>query len=105
MYAHTGRSASNTDWWNLGNRPADWIIGPGVTANELFFGFIHTNDHNMIYSKEIPTWDDYGRYQFGPPLLVESNAVPFLGSHMLTTALPPQDITNKTDVAYHLATV
>ena len=94
---------ADTDWWFPGNRPADWISAPGVTSNELYFGFVHVQDPLVLYSWEIPTWDDYGMSQFGVPLLVESNAIPFQGSHMLTTDLPTQN--NQTGQAYHGATV
>ena len=65
-----------------------------------FFGFVNLQDPLILYSEEFPTWHAYGRGQFGGPLLVESNNVPFLGSHELTTDLPPEDRTN-----YHGATV
>ncbi|HLH52427.1 MAG TPA: hypothetical protein VKY92_02330 [Verrucomicrobiae bacterium] len=94
---------ADTDWWFPGNRPADWIYQAGVTSNELFFGFIHVQDPLVLYSYEIPTWAAYEMNAFGPALLVESNAPPFLGSHMLTTDLPTQN--NQTGQAYHGATV
>jgi hypothetical protein len=51
---------------------------------------VHVQDPLIPYAEEIPTWNDYGLAQFGGPLLVESNRAPYLGSHMLTTDLPPQ---------------
>jgi hypothetical protein len=94
---------SDTDWWTpngqFPGQPADWISAPGITADEYYFGFVHVQDPLIPYAEEIPTWNDYGLAQFGGPLLVESNSAPFLGSHMLTTDLPPLDGN------YHGATV
>ncbi len=85
---------SDTDWWTpngqLPGRPANWIISPGVTGAEFYFGFVHVQDPLILYAEEIPTWNAYGLAPFGGPLLVESNTAPYLGSHMLTTDLPPQ---------------
>lgn len=50
---------------------------------------MHVQDPLIPYAEEIPTWNGYGLAQFGGPLLVESNAAPFLGSHMLTTDVAP----------------
>lgn len=97
----------DTDWWTpngkLPGQPANWIAAPGVTAPEYYFGFVHVQDGLISYAEEIPTWDDYGLASFGGPVLVESNASPYAGSHMLTTDLPPQDGTTGLD--YHNATV
>ncbi len=86
---------SDTDWWTpngqLPGQPADWISSPGVTPDQFYFGFVHVQDSLIPYAEEIPTWEDYGLAQFGGPLLVESNAVPYWGSHMLTTDLTPQN--------------
>jgi hypothetical protein len=94
---------SDTDWWTpngqLPGQPANWIFSTGVTPDEFYFGFVHVQDPLILYSEEIPTWNAYGLAQFGGPLLVESNQVPFLGSHQMTTDLPPLDGN------YHGATV
>jgi hypothetical protein len=94
---------SDTDWWTpngqFPGQPANWISTPGVTAAEYYFGFVHVQDPLIPYLEEIPTWNGYGLAQFGGPLLVESNAAPYLGSHMLTTGVAP------TDGNYHGATV
>ncbi|HEV2691523.1 MAG TPA: hypothetical protein VG347_01365, partial [Verrucomicrobiae bacterium] len=94
---------SDTDWWTpdgqLPGQPASWISTPGVTAAEYYFGFVHVQDPLIPYIEEIPTWNGYGLAQFGGPLLVESNAAPFFGSHMLTTDVAPFDGN------YHGATV
>jgi hypothetical protein len=94
---------SDTDWWTpngqLPGQPADWISNTGVTRDEFYFGFVHVQDPLILYIEEIPTWNAYGLGQFGGPLLVESNAAPFQGSHELTTDLPPLDGN------YHGATV
>jgi hypothetical protein len=93
---------SDTDWWAPGNRPADWIFAPGFTPEDLYFGFVHRQDPLVLYSSyEIPTWDAFGMNVFGGPLLVESNAPPYFGSHMLTTDLPTQN--NQIGLAYHNA--
>jgi pimeloyl-ACP methyl ester carboxylesterase len=98
---------SDTDWWTpngqLPGQPADWISSPGVTGDEFYFGFVHVQDPLILYPEEIQTWDDYGLAQFGGPLLVESNSAPYLGSHMLTTDLPPQPSSSGPN--YHGATV
>ena len=95
---------ADTDWWTpngqLPGQPADWITSPGVTAPEYFFGFVHTNDPLILYPEELATWTGYGLDQFAPPVLVESNSAPYLGSHEFTTGLTPQDGTN-----FHGATV
>ena len=95
---------SDTDWWTpngqLPGQPADWILNPGVTAPEYFFGFVHTNDPLILYPEEIATWTGYGLNPFGGPVLVESHAAPYLGAHEFITGLTPQDGTN-----YHGATV
>jgi pimeloyl-ACP methyl ester carboxylesterase len=98
---------SDTDWWTpngqLPGQPANWIFSPGVTSDEFYFGFVHVQDPLILYAEEIPTWNAYGLAQFGGPLLVESNTAPYLGSHMLTTDLPPQY--NASGPNYHGATV
>jgi len=95
---------ADTDWWTpngqLPGQPANWITSPGVTPPEYFFGFVHTNDPLIPYPEELATWTGYGLTQFGGPVLVESNSVPYNGSHEFTTGLTPQDGTN-----YHGATV
>jgi hypothetical protein len=94
---------SDTDWWTpngqLPGQPANWIFSTGVTPDEFYFGFVHVQDPLILYAEEIPTWNAYGLAQFGGPLLVESNSAPYLGSHELTTDLPPLDGN------YHGATV
>ena len=97
----------DTDWWTPGGKlpgqPANWIVAPGVTSAEFYFGFVHVQDALIPYAEEIPTWNDYGLAPFGAPTLVESNLPPYSGSHMLTTDLPPQNGTTGLD--YHDATV
>ena len=94
---------SDTDWWtpdgHLPGRPANWIFSADVTPDEFYFGFVHVQDPLILYAEIIPTWNAYGLGQFGGPVLVESNRAPYLGSHMLTTDLPPQNGN------YHGATV
>ena len=97
---------SDTDWWTpngqLPGQPANWISTPGITAEEFYFGFISVQDGLIPYATIIPTWDNYGLAQFGGPVLVESNAPPYLGSHMFTTDLTPQSGTTGLD--YHNST-
>lgn len=97
---------SDSDWWTpngkLPGQPANWISTPGLTPDEFYFGFISVQDGLIPYAEIIPTWDDYGLAQFGGPVLVESNAPPYLGSHMLTTDLTPQSGTTGLD--YHNST-
>lgn len=91
---------ADTDWWFPGNEPAPWISASGATSDEGYFGFVHIQDPLVLYTWEVPTWQAYGLSQFGSPVLVESNTAPYLGTHMFTTDLAPQDGTN-----YHGATV
>ena len=97
---------SDSDWWTpngqLPGQPAGWISTPGLTSDEFYFGFISVQDGLIPYAIIIPTWDNYGLAQFGGPVLVESNAPPYLGSHMLTTDLTPQSGTTGLD--YHNST-
>ena len=98
---------ADTDWWtpngDLPGQPASWVIKPGVTLPEYFFGFVHTNDPLIPYSEETITWTEYGLTPFGGPLLVENSVLPFQGSHELITGLTPDNFPSAQD--YHGATV
>ncbi len=97
---------SDTDWWTpegkLPGQPAEWISSAGITPTDSYFGFVHTNDPLILYSEEVPTWDDYGLANFGGVIIVENSGFPYAGTHTLITGITPDNFTSSE--AYHGAT-
>jgi len=57
----------------------------------LYFGFIHVSDDQILFDWARATWTALGLDQFGLPVVVETDAAPYQGSHMLITELSPRD--------------
>lgn len=79
------------DWITLLNRNADWITWIGPTPDDSYYGFTHHNDETVDFNKIQTTWDNYGMYNFGNLILVDTSSNPYNGSHKLYTLLTPEN--------------
>lgn len=76
---------------DLSPGPAQWIAVSGPTPAERLFGFTHFRDPNYFGfgNLQLAVWADYGMAPFGPLVNVDTSAVPYIGSHQLTSDLEP----------------
>jgi hypothetical protein len=72
---------------NRAGEPAAWTRGPSATPPDRFFGFSHTQEEQ--HAGHVKDWGALGLTAFGPPVLVETSAPPYGGSHQLLTSLAP----------------
>lgn len=108
MYA-VDRAAlfSTVDWIRVptNDRPT-WFAASGATPPERLYGFTHFEDFGGDNHEEQPTiWQDLGMTAFGPILRVENYALPFAGSHTLTTLLRPGSTKENGELEYHPAVI
>lgn len=70
-------------------QPAAWLYRPNVTPVDRIWGFSHVADYVVPLVLAQPSWKAIGIDRFGPAQATDSGLPPYLGSHMLTTALLP----------------
>jgi len=88
------------------NKLAAWVLAPGVTPAASHFGFSHQRDGEVPWALVQREWSAFGMDSFGAFVDVDSVAVPFNQSHMLTSNLDkPSWVTDADAQAYHGITV
>lgn len=70
-------------------QPAAWLYRPNVTPVDRIWGFTHVADYVVPLVLAQASWKVIGIDRFGPAQSTDSGLPPYLGSHMLTTALLP----------------
>lgn len=68
-----------------GTEPSAWTLDPRATPGDRTWGFAHVDD--SLFDSFPRSWDNLGAP--GPLTDVDTNAIPYGGSHQLTTDLPP----------------
>jgi putative transposon-encoded protein len=95
---------SSGDWFSLSNRPATWVLTPGVTPANRYFGAAHTNDPLFPDPHQLAAWGAMGITNFGPIVFAEDERDPqFACARILRTSVEPRN--NFGDVAYHGAMI
>lgn len=89
------------DWIPLLNRNADWITIPGLTPMSNYYALIHDQDEQIPFSIEQTTWQNYGLFDYGNLILVDTAITPYGNSRTLYTQLTP----NTSATAFHNAPV
>jgi hypothetical protein len=90
-----------TDWWRLGQRPANWIYAPGATPAHRYFAFAHVLDPIGSNTFHV-TWIAYGLPQFGAARLFEvETGPPYSWTHQLWTDTEPTRTPTGGDDDYH----
>lgn len=92
---------SATDWIPLLNRNADWITMPGLTPVSDYYALIHDQDEQISFSIEQTTWLNYGLFNYGSLVKVDTAITPYGNSRTLYTQLTP----NLSATAFHNAPV
>jgi hypothetical protein len=90
-----------TDWWRLGQRPANWIYAPGATPTHRYFAFAHVLDPIGSNTFHV-TWIAYGLPQFGAARLFENESgPPYSWTHQFWTDTEPTRTATGGDNDYH----
>jgi hypothetical protein len=66
---------------------APWIVKPGVTPPERYYGFVHVQDPG--FRRILQAWEELGMAKFGAPVKVDNHQPPYQHSHQLTTDATP----------------
>ena len=77
------------DWDNNANAVPGWLGNNSATPAADWYGFAHTQDEVMPFSRQQSTWAALGFDTFGAVVNVDAAAHPYNNSHMLSTSLTP----------------
>lgn len=77
------------------NRNADWITWEGLTPEDRYFGFTHENDEAVDFGNIQISWENYGMFEYGDLVLVDSISTPYENSRTLYTKITPAFNPNK----------
>lgn len=70
-------------------QPAAWLYRPNATPLDRIWGFTHVADYVVPLVLADASWKAIGIDRFGPAQSTDGQQPPYLGSHLLTTALLP----------------
>ena len=68
---------------------APWLSLPNITPVSRQYGFTHTGDTLVPFSLATRNWGQIGLAAFGPPVSVDTVAVPYANSRQLMTSAAP----------------
>lgn len=95
---------SSGDWFSSSNRPASWVLTPGITPANRYFGAAHTNDPFFPDLHQLASWGALGITNIGPIVFAEDERDPqFACARILRTSTEPRN--NFGDAAYHGAMI
>ncbi len=77
------------DWDNNANAIPGWLGDNSATPAADWYGFAHTQDELMPFSRQQSTWAALGFDTFGAVVNVDAAAHPYSNSHILSTSLVP----------------
>ncbi|GEM_PF-2584136 len=98
--------SSPSDVDDVQNKLAAWVLAPGVTPAARHFGFSHQRDGMIPWALIQQQWAAFGMDSFGAFVNVDSVALPYNLSHMLSSNLnKPSWVTVPDAQAYHGITV
>ena len=83
------------DWIILLNRNADWITWPGQTSQNRYFGLAHQRDELLPFAEVQTTWKNFGMFNYGSLVFVDTAITPFANSHTLYTNITPRNDTTQ----------
>jgi hypothetical protein len=90
-----------TDWWQAGQRPANWIYAAGATPVHRYFAFAHVLDPIGADTFRV-TWIAYGLPQFGSARFFEDESgPPYSWTHQFWTDTEPTRTPTGGDTDYH----
>ncbi len=98
--------SSPADIDDVQHKLAAWVLAPGVTPAASHFGFSHQRDGEIPWTLIQQQWAAFGMDSFGAFVNVDSVALAYNQSHMLTSNLnKPSWVTIPDAQAYHGITV
>jgi hypothetical protein len=98
--------SSPADIDNVQMTLATWVTAPGITPAARYFGFSHRRDGSIPWSLIQLQWPAFGMDVYGTFIDVDSVALPYSQSHMLSSNLDkPSWVTIPDGEAYHAITV
>lgn len=98
--------SSPADIDDVQHKLAAWVLTPGVTPAQRYFGFSHQRDGEIPWALIEQEWPAFGMDAFGAAVNIDSAAPPYSGSHMLTSNLDkPASVVLPDAQAYHGITV
>ena len=78
-----------SDWDNNNNALPAWLGDNSATPAANWYGFAHTQDEVMPFSRQEASWNALGFGTFGAVTSVDATAHPYNNSHMLSTSITP----------------
>jgi len=98
--------SSPADIDDVQHKLAAWVLAPGATPAERYYGFSHQRDGEIPWALIQQEWPAFGMDAFGAAVNIDSTAPPYNGSHMLTSNLDkPASVVLPDAQAYHGITV
>ena len=79
--------ASPNDYNNRLNIPAPWTQNPKITADSLYYGFVHLNDEVVNSSEQFQIWSNLGMPLYGDTTNVDATSIPYSNSRQLYTQI------------------
>ncbi|MGB1041084.1 MAG: BPSS1187 family protein [Flavobacteriales bacterium] len=77
--------ASPNDYNSTLNIPALWTTNTKLTADSLYYGFVHLNDEVVNSSEQFQIWSNLGMPTYGDTTNVDASPFPYSNSRQLYT--------------------
>ena len=86
--------ASPNDYNSTLSMSAPWTLSTKVTADSLYFGFIHLNDEVVNSSEQFQIWSNLGMPIYGDTTNVDATSFPYSNSRQLYTQVSNSSASN-----------